>query len=1028
MAYTPEQVTKAIQKAEADPNAKPEVIAELKSLLAKVKGTEVAPVAIQETTVSPQEVEATRIGRAAMMPRAPMPPAEIGNQLFAPEAAGQFLTAATQQIPPALVAMRTAASATPAGLAYNIGATGLTAALASLASQAGQGEDVTKPEALGKAARASIEFGAPGPILGGRAVFGLQGGLSKGLQGAALTAGSIISGREAEAVISGKPVKPVQKMSKEELFKEVAIPSLASGGLMFVGQAGGRLAELGSEVMARRAFLQSLGVRNPTLGVLLPSRFGDIEAAMSASSGGIAEQRRSMATDASNTIRARFNLNNYASNETVANRINPQIDQINAADQAYQTANQAFEQANARYAAAQADTQLTGAQRAQVLQDAQEQVYRAIQERANALLTAGRAAPLEAGGQAGRVSATLQDLLDLRRRRAQELYAPLRSIGAAFTVDEIEQAAKRGMSSGFANSEEGKILLSGIRNYRGDGVIVTPSRANPAAQFDPTAPLTLPEDVRFDLEAVRQMREGLSNMIDRMDPGIVGKMEKEASRAYHSINEAVRDRIQRVGSDNGANPQAGNALASQWDNARNYWASSFRAMENDDNALRMLVKGRATPSDIDGIAARLVKNADATTIKALSDFTDVVSGYDPLQRNLALSQIGSAITNKLMWDNTTPNGVNWSNLFDDVMRLSRARGVEAIFPIERLGLGTIQEISQNRAVVRDFARRGLTNEAIGEAFASPLFVRAVESGLSTPRALNRALAEAEFRQRTIEAEGLMAAGLTQQAQERFRQAETARRTAQMDQTVARQRVEELQLDPAYQVLTGQIRLSNAPEVTAGRIGDIIMRSDTPTARRWLNNLQQADPAAYSEITTNTLANFLQSHIRAGGEVNLQSLRQSFNNRNTEFAKLQAVIPQETMNRLTAMPDLVRMMDDAVNSRPISDSSLKRFAEIMGITSGTLRGIERGAAPTSMFGFREFIRRTGDLVANGSYHVIAHQLLNPSVSLIPLTGQIADVIATMPTQQAVILLNNTKLAGDIANADARNRAKQPQPTP
>lgn len=1023
MAFTKEQITNAISKAKADNNQ--DAVQELTALLEQAVTNEAPPSPV--SNISPQEIEANRTGRAAMMPRSPMPPAEVGNQLFAPEAAGQFLTAATEQIPPALVAMRTATSFTPAGLAYNIGATGLTAALASLTSQAAQDKDITSRESLGKAGRAAIEFGAPGPILGGRAVFGLQGGLSKGLQGATLAAGSILSGREVQSAISGVPSKPVQEMSNEEIFKEVAIPSVASGALMFVGQAGGRLIELGSEVMARRAFLQSLGVRNPTLGALLPSRFGDIEAAMAASSSGIQQAREAMATDASNTLRARFNLNNYASNEIVANRINPQIDQIAAANQTYQAANQAFEQANARLVAAQADMRLTGPQRAQVLQDAQEQVYRAIQDRANAILTSGRAAPMEAGQQANNVSATLQDLFDLRRRTAQELYAPLRSLGAVFTIDEIEQAARRGMSSNFANSEEGKQLIAGIRNYRGDGVVVTPSRANPAAQFDPTAPVTLPEEVRFDLEAVRQMREGLSAIVDGMEAGVVGRAEREAGLAYNAINEAIRTRIQRVGSNNGANPEAGNALASQWDNARGYWASTFRAMESDDKALRMIVKGRATPEDIDGIATRLVKKADATTIRSLRDFTDAISGYDPLQRDLALSRIGSAITNKLMWDNTTTSGVNWNNLFDDVVRLSRARGVTEVFPIDRLGLGTIQEISQNRAVVREFSRRGLTNEAIGEAFASPLFVRAVEAGLSTPRALNRALAEAEFRQRVIEAEGLMAADLTQPARERFRQAETARRTAQMDQTTARQRIEELQLDPAYQVLTGQMPLTRAPEVTAGRIGDLLMRSDTPTARRWVSHLQQNDPNAYSEIATNTLANFLQGHVRAGGQVNFEALRQSFNNRNTEFAKLGAILPQETMDRLTAMPDLVRMMDDAVNSRPISDSSLRRFAEVMGITSGTLRGIERGAVPTSMFGFREFIRRTGDLIANGSYHIIAHQLINPSRSLIPVTGQIADIIARMPTQQAVILLNNTKLAGDIANADARNQANSNQPT-
>jgi len=985
MSTTQSQIEKAIETAKA--NNKPEIVAELSALLSKTRaeGQEKTAPKVKETSVSPQEIEATRVGRAAMMPRAPMPPAEIGNQLFAPEAAGQFLTAATEQIPPALVAMRTLASATPTGLAYNIGATGLTAALASLTAQAEKGEDVTKPEALGKAARASIEFGAPGPILGGRAVFGLQGGLSKGVQGAVLTAGSILTGRQAEAMVSGKPAK---QLTKEDAFKEVVFPSLVSGGLMLVGQAAGRAM---------------------------------IEAAMAASSGGLAEQRRSMAREASDSIRARFNLGNYASNETVANRINPQIEQMNMADEAYQAANQAYEQANARYVAAQADTTLTAAQREQVLQDAREQVYSAIQQRANAILSTTQAIPMEAGGNAGRVSAVLGDLLDLRRRRAQDLYAPLREVGAVFTIDEIEQAARRGMGA-YADTEQGKALLSGIRNYRGDGVTTTPSRPNPAARFDPTAPQTLPEVINFDLEGVRQMRETLSDIVDGQQGGVVKEMERQAGRAYNSINESIRSRLDAMGRQSG-NPN----LASQWDDARSYWASSFRAMENDDRALRMILKGRATPEDIDGLASRLVDKADATTIKAVSDFADAVSGSDDIQRRMALGRIGSAVTNRLIWGHTTETGVNWDGLLGKVLRFSNAQGMQAIFPVERLGLGTRADIAQNRAVVREFSRRGLTDEAIGEAFASPLFTQAVEAGLPTHRRLNRALAEAEFRQRVIEAEGLMAAGLTQESRERFRQAETARRTAGLTQEQARQRIEELQLDPAYQVLTGQLPLTRAPESTSARIGDLLMRSDTPTARRWMAHIERTDPQAYSEYTTNTLANFLQRYLGAAGGVNFEALRQQFNNRNTEFAKLRAILPDSAMDRLVAMPDLVRMMDDAVNARPVSDSSLKRFAEIMGITSGTLRGIERGAAPTSMFGFREFIRRTGDLISNGSYHIIAHQLLNPDRSLIAPAGQIGDMIARMPTQQAVILLNNTRLAGDIANADAREKAKQSQPT-
>lgn len=1005
--YTAEQLSRGIERARAAGNA--EAVAELEAALAQVRGAVQQP--DQAAPVQPAaEIEANPMGANVLsILRSPM--------------GQEFLGAAQRQVPPMLAGIRTAASATPQGLAYNIGATGLTAALAELGARFSEGQDITSAESLGKAGRAAIEFGAPGPILGGlarfggqnifqmggRAVVGTQGGISKAAQSSLLTAGSIMTGREAEGLISGKPAT---KLTRENVLNEVVYPSLVSGLLTGTAQTLGRMGDIAREVSSRRAFLASVGVNNPTLGALMPERFGQIELATDGpASSTLRAQRALMRSEAEEAVRSRFNRGNYASNETVANYINPQIDRIAAADDAYQATSRALEQANARYAAAEANTQLSGPQRAQVLQDAREQVYRAIQERANTILDASNGMPTVAGQQADRISGSLRDLLDLRSRTARELYAPLRQLGAVFEVDEIEQAARRGMSPNFAQSQEGQSLLASIRNYRGDGVIVNPSRPNPAAQFDPSASPVLPEEIRFDLEAVRQMREHLSDIVDGMDRGVVGKAEREASQAYNAINDAIRSRLVSTG---------GPDLARQWDTARGYWASSFRAMEADDPALRMLVKGRATVADIDGVADRLINRADASTIGALSNFTDVVSGYDPLQRNLALGRIGSAITNRLIWKNSTSTGTNWSNLFEDVLRLSRAQGIDAVFPIERLGLGTRREIASNRAVVRDFARRGLTDEAIGEAFASPLFVRAVESGTGTTASLTRALAEAEFRQRVMMADGMLTAGLTAESREQLRQAETARRTARMTDTQARQRVEELQLDPAYQVLMGQTRLSNAPEVTANRIGDLLLRSETQAARRWVANIQRTDPEGYNIIATNTLANFLEGHLRTGSQVSFESLRQQFSNRNTEFAKLSNILPESTMNRLAGMPDLVRIMDDTLSARPVSDSSLRRFSQIFGLGVGTARAIRAGTTPGTALNTQGYIRQAGNLIANGSYHIVAHQLMNPDRSLITPGATFAEAVARLPTQQGVILMNNERLAAEMARADEQSK--------
>lgn len=1023
MAYTREQIVDAISKAKADKNDS--AVQELSALLARVETPQRPDLsqATQETVVSPEQIEATRVGRAAMMPRAPMLPAEIGNQFFAPEAAGQFLTAATQQIPPALVAMRTAASATPVGLGYNIAATGLTAALASLTSSAQQGEDVTSPESLGKAGRASIEFGVPGPILGGRAVFGLQGGMSKALQTGILTGTSFATGLGAEQAISGKPVTPTEN------WQNAVLPSLFSSSLFATGQAAKRVFDLASEIQARRSFFQSVGIKNPTLAAIMPERFGVIEAAGQYTSPELMAQRGLMAEDASEMVKARFNRGNFASNEEVARVINPQIEEIRRAEDFVKAANANYEQANAAYLAAQADTRLTPAQKELVLQDAKEKVYRAVQDQAKAILDRRKIVPVEMSGQAEDVSEVLKNLIKLRSSVAKDKYAPLRSIGAAFSIDEIEDAARKGMGA-YADTEQGKIILKGIRNYNGEGVEISPSRANPRAAFDPTAPLTLPPDTRFDLEGVRQMREGLSEIIDAQEAGIQGRMEKEAGKAYAAINERLRERIKGIG---------GEGLAKQWDEARGYWASTFRAMESDDRVLRMLAKGKATTDDINSIASKLV-SADASTIKALNGFVDVISQSDPVQRDLTLSAIGSAVGNNLMFKHSlSDGGTNWNSLFDEVLRYSGVKGVERIFPVAKLGLGTRQQIQQNRAVVKDFKDRGLSDAAITEALNSPLFQEALQAGSSGTKVLTKGLAEAEFRQRVIAAEGLMAAGLTAKANSEYAKADQALKLAGLTRNQAQQKMQELQLDPAYQVLTGQTELSKSPEATAGRIGDLILRSDTQTAKSWMSYLQKKDPNAFDVIATNTLANFLESNLKASGAVtrsgfqgdpravDFTKMRTQFSNRNSDYSKLRAILPEETMARIDAMPAVIRLMDDALNARPISESATRRIGQILGIGLGVVQDLPSGRLPTEKFAQRRWYERTADVVANGSYNILAKHLLNPESGIIGFAGNYADFVGRLPTQQATILLFDKRLAEQMARQDEQQRAKQGQPT-
>lgn len=989
----------------------------------KLETSQPAPAQVQPSAASDQPIDLTQIAREAAAAGQPIAmPYGVPGSPITPAGAQEFLSQANRQIPPALTAIQMGMRSTPAGLGASIAATGLTAGLAELAARFGEGKDVTSPEALGKAGRAAIEYGAPGPILGGvsrfggqnvfqmggRAFAGPEGGLSKMAQAMALTGTSIMSGREAEAIISGKPATQI---TRENVFNEVIFPSLISGGLSGMAQMFGRGGDMVREIGARRAFLKSLGVQNPTLGALLPERFAEIEAGgFGPGFSGVTGQRRAMGQQTSDAIASRFSRGNYASNETVASRINPEIERIRLADENYASASTAYEQASAAYKAAQEATNLTPAEKAIALQDAQEQVYRAIQAKANSLLDASFGVPMEASGKAGEVTKVIGDLFTLRSNVAKDKYAPLRAIGAEFALEDIEGAAKRAMG-GYANTEEGKLLLSGIRNYRGDGVTVLPQRPNPAARMDPTAPLFLEPEVRYDLEGVRQMRESLATVIDGIqDGGAVKRMEMEAAKAYKAVNESVRARLEATG---------GPQLVQQWDAARDYWSSSYRAMETNEVALRLLMRGKVTAPQIDALAGRLLAG-DGGTIAAVKKFVDTVSESDPQQRKLALSSIGSAVSNSLLVKHFGGDTVNWNGVFNDVLKISGIQGMQSILPVEKFGLGNRSQIAQSRAVIRDFSKRGLTDEAIGEAMASPLFRQAVEAGSPTGKPLTQAMAQAEYKQRVLLAEAYFAAGMKDKANREFGEAQKALGKANLEKTQASIKLAEVRSDPAYLVLTGQAKLTNVPEVTAGRIGDLLLAAKEGDGRLYLNNLAKTDPATYDAVATNTLANFLERHLKKGGEVDLTSLRQQFSRQNTEFRKLAAIFPSQTMDRLAAMPDLVRIMDDTLNARPVSDDSIRRMAQMIGFGIGTKRAIQTGNAPNAAISSQGYFKTGLAAIANGYYHILASQLVNPSRSLITPGASFAESVARMPTQQGLILMNNERLAAEMARADEESK--------
>lgn len=906
---------------------------------------------------------------------------------------------------------------------------GLIGSLSKLTSESIYGRDVTSPEALGAAAESAVLSAYPGPAQGSRFLLGKEGGILKGLEALGMTALTTVAGEEAGRYIAGKPAKTLKEFKED--WRSIGIPSLFSAALYTGGTAMGRTADLVDEANARREILKSIGVKNPTLAALLGTeRFGSIEAATAFTNPAISSQRDQMATDVNEYILKAFRRGTFASNEEVADIVNRNIKNVNELQDRFNEVEKNYVQAKDALDRASANMSIPDEQRQLIVQDATERVFSSLQEKAQVLMdqfaTGGLGLVIK-DKPAEMFSKVIGEMWELRGKIGKQLYAPLNKVGPAFTADDLANVAERALGQ-YATSEEGKRIVSSIRSYKGSGQTVEGVRLNPDAEFDPMAPRTLPAKTALDLEDVRQMRSYISDLIDGVKDLSVKNLERNASIAYNAINNRIGEVIS--GLPDGEN------LKKQWDTARDYWASSFAALETNSKGARALLRGKGDdPADIiDTIASELL-NAKAGAVDTINQFVKSVSQNNPEATKTVLASLGYAVKNSILTQFRKPDGfVDWAIAAPKIRNMASLRGMQEIMPVETLGLGTFDQIDTWSRAVMDFKKRGLTNEAINAGLSDPRFQEALIAGATTgatDKASRRALAEQLFKQRVAEAEANITVGLTAEANRKYREAQAVANNFKIEKETADRLIGEAKKNPligeaGFAMFAGQAPLTRVPEATTGRLGDLILKQDSRVAKAWIDYLRKNDPATAEVLSGNVLANYLGEFISASksGVTDLSRLRTSLTTRNGDYEKLSSVVGGEAFDKANRLVSSLPIIDDIVNAKAVSDSSVKRLADIFGITLGVVKAVPAGQLPREQFAQRRFVQRVGDLVANDMYSTLSVWLTDPKrLQILSTARDFSDAVSKLPTQQALSLMYNERLV----NENARYEAKKSQPT-
>lgn len=927
-----------------------------------------------------------------------------------PQAAAEFLAGTTELAPVIATGamLGPQAMVTVPGMAL-MGAVG---AFSKLQSEKIRGRDIATPEAAGEAAQSGLLSMYPGPAQGSRFLMGAEGGIAKGLEALGMTALAVEAGQRVKSVIQGKTLPEFK-----DRWKDIAIPSVFSGGLYATGTSLGRVADLLDEANKRREILKQIGVKNPTLAALLGTeRFGRIEADTAASNAGVAAQVASMEQATQEYVSKAFRRGVFSSNEEIAETVNKQIASATAVQRRYDDAQKAYVAAEESLAAAKAAVDITPEQRAAIVEKATEDVFRATQAKASALMD------VQALGGAGlslkdipaaQTAEVFGNLWNLRKEVGRQLYEPVNKVGAIFNADDLANVAENALGN-YANTENGAKLISAIRAYRSKRA-APDSIPNPAALFDPTAPLTIKPATGLDLEDVRQLREHLSDIIDGMGEVGIKRLEREASNAYNAITGRIGEKI-------GALPN-GEALVAQWNKARDYWASTFRSLETDKNAARMLMRGRATADDISAMAADML-DGKLETINAVNDFVKAVSRNSEDESKLVLSTLGSAIRNEILFkfQSGASGMIDWAKAAPAVSKVAKLRGFQEIFPVEALGLGTEAQISQWARVVSSFEKSGLTRDRITEALQNPKFQEALGvAGVSVEETARRALAEQLFQQKIIEAELSASNGLTAVAQRKYREAQVVAKNAKLEKDVTDSLIDAAKKDPMFAMFSGQADLTRIPEATSGRIGDLILRQDKKVAEAWMTRLNEIDPAFAEKVRSNVLGNYIAEFVQAqkAGKVNLSTLRTSLTQRGGNFEKLVDVIGGDTYKRTNKLIEALPIIDDVIKAKPLTDSSITRIADIFGVFLGVSRAIPAGELPKEQFANRRFFLKVADLFANDAYITIASYLNEPKrAAVLGLSRSFSDAISQLPVQQALALSSNQRLVDENARLEAK----------
>lgn len=954
--------------------------------------------------------------------------------------AGQKATAAFARIAPVAAAAPFTGGMSMLPYVATMGTAGL------VGEFAGSGVEGKLPTP-GESARAFITAGSPVPkiVAGGNAAI-------NAFRGAAATALTVGAGTYAKEAVDQSTLAPFD--SFKDAFKDATVPAIISAATMGIAGKLGSMAKLQAEADAGKAAMADLGATNPTLGDVLPKKYGALQASVAQTTPEIANKIAAARSPIAKSFYAQ--IGDVPMNEDIATQLTPIIQKMDKADMAYTVASDRLAKASAALEKADSNAMLTPAQRAKIHTEAASEQMAALSAQAEAQIQQQILADT-VGTQTGHAEGLKNVVRTLFGVRSEGAAALLKQTGidpnaAVFSKNTLIEAAKQGLGAD-ADTIAGRSIIStlnGIGNKTGKdaaaaraaafnakmrdaadrGVTLTPEEGRaiftaPKGQlYDPKrgfveaapTPADIPKDTSYlSLEEFRNLRNSISDgFVAALGGNNTSNAERLASKAYAAMGESQVGQVAQV---------YGPDAAEGYQRFQKFWRDTSQLRDSDFG--RALLRGEIADDSVAKMADNLAAGK-VDEIKNFKNFVDLLRPQNEAVAKNAMAAMGSAVRNSMVQKASDAAGnVDYRALGQLVQKT--VSKTDFPFPLETFRLGNKETIAGWNKALQEFKPSDLTKENIRSVMESPQIQAALAVGGKDigPR-IKTMMAEKAFGKRVTDAAAMKEAGMTAQARDALAEAASFAKQAGIDVNTAQAAMLAAENNPLTSVFRGKGGYSLTNEAdnmgSANSITGLVDGMKRSEGKQFINALRGQQPNLADMVERRLLANefasFSNSETRVPGEIrgiDQQKVRQYFepqpNNLDSRVGKLTAILGPEKMAAFKKFATGIANLNDAQRQALIDAKVTHSGVEAAGAT----RMLSTGSTQSGR-SLMNVIKLAADSYNRKRFNLLSAMILDDGVmnAMSRNSGNVGEALSSIPAQKAYLLMFDRRLADELGD--------------